>query len=51
MSGQVVNGEGVYFQFGIVSYGIGCARTDVPGVYTNVRHFVDWIVQKVAEPV
>lgn len=32
-----------FYQIGIVSYGIGCARKNIPTAYTNVPHFIDWI--------
>lgn len=28
---------------GIVSYGIGCAKKDVPGLYTRTSAYINWI--------
>ena len=32
-----------FFQVGIVSFGIGCGRAGVPGVYTMVSAFQPWL--------
>ncbi|KAK9498353.1 hypothetical protein O3M35_003004 [Rhynocoris fuscipes] len=35
--------DGRYYLCGIVSYGIGCARPKLPGIYTEVSCYTDWI--------
>ncbi|XP_068211103.1 phenoloxidase-activating factor 2-like [Palaemon carinicauda] len=49
---------GTYFLRGITAWGINCGQKDVPGVYVDVVHFIDWIndimygapVAEVAQP-
>jgi trypsin len=47
--GPLFTGEGADARIlGIVSYGIGCGRKNVPGVYTRVSRYQEWIDENAA---
>ncbi|PIO41133.1 hypothetical protein AB205_0216800 [Aquarana catesbeiana] len=35
--------QGVWYQVGVVSLGIGCAKPNFPGIYTQVTAYQAWI--------
>ncbi|MFG1286449.1 serine protease [Xanthobacter versatilis] len=42
--------DGSYVQVGIVSFGIGCGHAELPGVYTRLALYTDWMKKTIATP-
>lgn len=44
---KVKGKDGHYFLAGIISWGIGCAEANLPGVCTRISKFTPWILENV----
>ncbi|KAK0161715.1 hypothetical protein PV327_008133 [Microctonus hyperodae] len=42
---MVCERNGIWHAVGVVSWGIGCGQYGVPGVYSQISHYLDWIRQ------
>jgi secreted trypsin-like serine protease len=39
-----------FFLFHVLSWGVGCGEARVPGVYTNIVHYVPWLQDTILTP-
>ena len=46
----VCEDNGKRYFTGVVSWGVGCATKGIPGVYTNIALYREWIMKAMEDP-
>lgn len=41
------NGKFAFYQIGVIAWGLGCGKENIPGMYARIPYYADWINEKI----